>query len=348
MKEPIRTSAQKLVPSRASRPTAATEWAEDGWPPLSYGELKNTLHAVHMWTQIVGKIRLVLTPLMNHWWNSTLFVTPRGLTTTLMPSGDGALQVDFDFIDHELIIVTSRGGRAAFPLGPMSVAQFYRQVFDELARLGVPGPEIVPIPVEVAHVVRFLDDVEVRPYDREEVRRFHDVLIRTQLVFDRFRADFLGKASPVQFFWGGFDLASARFSGRRGPAYAGGSAPNVHIHVMHEAYSHELIAAGFWLGSDEMPQVEYYSYAMPAPAGLANATIGPAPAQWVAARGEFILPYDAVRASADPAATLLTFLQSTYDAAADLGAWDRALLEERVACDCVVLPAPAHAAVRTR
>lgn len=327
---------------------ASTDRAVDVWPRLAYAELKDTLHAVHMWTQVVGKIRLALTPLMNHWWNSTLYVTPRGLTTSLMPTGSDALQIDFDFLDHELMLVTSRGGRATVPLRPMSVADFYREVLGALAQLGVPDPRILPVPVEVPVVVPFADDLEVRPYDREKVQRLHTVLLRTQIVFDRFRADFLGKASPVQFFWGGFDLASARFSGRRGPAYTGGSAPNVHIHVMHEAYSHELIAAGFWPGSEDAPEAEFYSYAMPAPAGLAKATIRPTSANWVDARGEFILPYEAVRTAADPAAVLLSFLQSTYDVAADLGGWDRQLLEERVQCDCVVLPAPSHAGAATR
>ena len=296
-----------------------------------------------MWSQIVGKIRLALTPLVNHWWNATLMVTPRGLTTAIMPGGDDALQIDFDFVEHELVAVTSRGGRAAIPLRPMSVAHFYQQVLETLAKLGVPDPGILPVPVEVATAVPFPEDREVRPYDREMVQRFHGALMRTLFVFDRFRAAFLGKASPVQFFWGGFDLASARFSGRRGPAYAGGSAPNVHIHVMHEAYSHELIAAGFWPGNEDAPQAEFYSYAMPAPAGLADATIRPEPARWVAARGEFILPYDAVRSATDPAASLLDFLRSTYDVAADLGRWDRPLLEERPACDCVRLPVGATA-----
>jgi len=317
---------------------ATTDRAVGLWPPLGYAELKDTVHAVHMWTQVVGKIRLTMTPLMNHWWNSTLMVTPRGLTTTLTPAGNEAFQIDFDFIDHELVIVTSRGGRRAIPLRPMSVAQFYRQVLETLAALGVPDPRIMPVPVEVALNVPFLDDVEVRPYDRDIVRQLLTALISAQLVFDRFRADFLGKASPVQFFWGGFDLASARFSGRRGPAYAGGSAPNVHIHVMHEAYSHELIAAGFWLGSDELPQAEFYSYSMPPPAGLSDATIRPASALWVAARGEFILPYEAVRTAPDPAAALMSFLESTYDVSADLGKWDRSLLEERPRCNCVIGP----------
>jgi hypothetical protein len=316
----------------------ATDRAVELWPRLVFAELKDTVHAVHMWTQVVGKIRLAMTPLMNHWWNSTLMVTPRGLTTTLVPAGNEAFQIDFDFIDHELVIVTSRGGRSAIPLRSMSIAQFYRQVLETLAGLGVPDPRIMPVPVEVAPNVPFLDDVEVRPYDRDVVRRLLTALISAQLVFDRFRADFLGKASPVQFFWGGFDLASARFSGRRGPAYAGGSAPNVHIHVMHEAYSHELIAAGFWLGSEELPEAEFYSYAMPPPAALSDTTIRPDSAQWVAARGEFILPYEAVRTASDPAATLMSFLESTYDVSADLGKWDRTLLEERPRCNCVSVP----------
>jgi hypothetical protein len=315
----------------------------DPWPPLGYAELKDTLHAVHMWTQVVGKIRLALTPLMNHWWNSTLYVTPRGLTTSMIPSGSDAFQIDFDFIDHRLVIITSRGGRAEIRLRPMSVASFYHQVLESLARLGVPDPGIMPVPVEVVTVVPFADDLEVRPYDHEKVQRLLTALIGMQIVFDRFRADFLGKASPVQFFWGGFDLASARFSGRRAPAYAGGSAPNVHIHVMHEAYSHELIAAGFWLGSDESPEAEFYSYAMPPPAGLAETTIRPESARWSTARGEFILPYEAVRAAPDPAATLLSFLQSTYDVSADLGGWDRQLLETRPSCDCERLPTPSRA-----
>ena len=212
--------------------------------------------------------------------------------------------------------------------------------FESLAQLGVPDPGIRPVPAEVSAAVPFLDDLEVRPYDREMVQRFQTVLIRTQFVLERFRADFLGKASPAHSFWGSFDLATARFSGRRAPPYAGMNPPNVHPHVMHEAYSHELIAAGFWPGNDDAPQPEFYSYAMPPSAGLANATIRPASAGWVATHGEFILPYEAVRTAEDPAATLLTFLQSTYDVAAGLQGWDRPLLEERPRCNCVRLPSP--------
>jgi hypothetical protein len=308
------------------------------WPSLPYDGWKDTLYAVHRWTQIVGKIRLATTPLVNHWWNSSLVVTPRGLSTGTMPSGDDAFQIDLDFVEHQITIVTSRGGRDAIPLRTMSVAQFYSDLLRSLAGLGVAEPEILPMPVEVADAVPFPDDTEVRPYDRDRVRLFGAALLKTHFVFERFRAGFLGKASPVQFFWGSFDLASARFSGRRAPAYAGGRPPNVNIHVMHEAYSHELIAAGFWPGNREVPQPEYYAYAMPALDGLAAAAIRPDAAAWSAARGEFVLPYQAVQASADPEATLLEFLESSYDAAANLGRWDRALLEEPVRCDCDPIP----------
>jgi hypothetical protein len=317
------------------------------WPPLPYDKWKDTLRAIHMWTQVVGKIRLATTPLLNHWWNSSLAVTPRGLTTGTMPSGADAFQIDFDFIGHELVVVTSRGGHEALPLRSMSVAQFYRDVFDVLVRLDVADPKISPMPNEVAEAVPFPDDVKLRPYDRDQARRFAVALLKTDLVFERFRAGFLGKASPVQFFWGSFDLASARFSGRRAPAYAGGKPPNVHVHVMHEAYSHELIAAGFWPGSAEVPSAEFYAYAMPPPDRLSDATIHPDAAGWSAERGEFVLPYEAVRTSADPEAALLSFLESSYRAAADLGRWDRALLEERVACACEPVP-PAKALRRTR
>jgi uncharacterized protein DUF5996 len=308
------------------------------WPPLSYGGWKDTLHAVHMWTQVVGKIRLAMTPLVNHWWNSSLMVTPRGLTTGVVPSGGGAFQIDFDFVAHELSMITSGAGRAVIPLRAMSVAHFYREVLDSLNRLGVPDPHIAGVPNEVADAVPFLEDVESRPYERDHARLFAAALLKTHVVFERFRADFLGKASPVQFFWGSFDLASARFSGRRAPPYSGGKPPNVDMHVMHEAYSHELIAAGFWPGNPDVPRAEFYAYAMPALDGLPDAAIRPEAAAWNAGRGEFVLPYEAVQTSADPAATLLEFLQSTYDAAANLGRWDRALLEDPVACDCDPIP----------
>ena len=308
------------------------------WPSLRYEEWKDTLHAIHMWTQIVGKIRLELTPLVNHWWNSSLAVTSRGLATGVVPSGGGAFQIDLDFVAHQLSIVTSTGQNAAIPLRSMSVAEFYREVLRSLERVGVPDPHINTVPNEVAVAVPFPEDLDVRPYERDHARAFAAALLKTHIVFERFRADFLGKASPVQFWWGSFDLASARFSGRRAPAYAGGKPPNLDIHVMHEAYSHELIAAGFWPGSDDVPRAEYYAYAMPAPDGLSQAAIGPDAAGWKSDRGEVLLPYDAVRTAEDPAAMVLEFLQTTYDAAANLGRWDRPLLEEPVQCDCDPVP----------
>lgn len=315
------------------------------WPSLPYAEWKDTKRALHMWTQIVGKIRLGLTPLMNHWWNSTLFVTPRGLTTGIIPSGDDAFEIGIDLRAHRLVITTSHR-RAEMPLGAMSVAGFYAQLISELERAGIPDPRINVIPSEVASAIPFPEDGDVRPYDREMVERFHTIILRTHRVFDAFRAGFFGKASPVHFFWGGFDLASARFSGRRGPAYQGGNPPNTHIHVMHESYSHELIAAGFWPGSDETPQAEFYAYAMPPPDGIAEATIRPDSAGWVAARGEFLLPYESVRVAGDPAKAIRAFLESTYDAAADLAGWDRSLLEERVSCDCAPIPMSARRTAR--
>src|SRR5438093_6677108 len=310
----------------------------DAWPPLEFEAWKETLHAIHMWTQIVGKIRLAKTPLINHWWNSALLVTPRGLGTGLVPSDGDAFQIDLDFVAHELTIVTSRGGTSAMPLRSMSVADFYREVLGSLERLGVRDIQIDTVPNEVAVAVPLPEDVALRPYDRDRAREFAAALLRTDVVFERFRAGFLGKASPVQFFWGSFDLAAARFSGRRAPAYAGGTPPNVNVHVMHEAYSHELISAGFWPGNAGAPRAEYYAYAMPPIDGLPAAAIRPAAAGWEADRGEFLLPYDAVRTSADPAATLFDFLQSTYDTAADLAGWERALLEDPVQCECVAIP----------
>jgi hypothetical protein len=308
------------------------------WPALPYDEWKDTLYPIHRWTQIIGKIRLANTPLLNHWWNSTLQVTPRGLTTGLIPNDAEAFQIDLDLVEHQLTVVTSEGGRAAIPLRSMPVATFYRELVDALARLDVAMPRIAETPNEVATAIAFSKDAETRPYGRDQARRFAAALLRTQVVFERFRAGFVGKASPVQFFWGSFDLASARFSGRRSPAYTGGIPPNVHPHVMHEAYSHDLIAAGFWPGNDDVRRAEYYAYAMPALDGLAAARIEPETASWDAARGEFLLPYDAVRTSADPAATLLCFLESTYAAAADLARWDRDLLEQDIACDCDPIP----------
>lgn len=328
--------------------TGVAQRGQDLWPALPYADWRDTLHGLHMWMQVVGKIQLALTPLTNHWWNSALAVTPRGLGTAMMSTGTEALRIDFDLVDHVLVIVTSRGRREEIPLGPMSVAEFFRRVIDALVQLDVSDPHITPVPVEVPVAVPFAQDREIRPYDRENVERFRTILVSAQIVFERFRSEFLGKASPVHFFWGSFDLASARFSGRRAPAYTGGNAPNVNIHVMHEAYSHELIAAGFWPGNDDAPQAEFYSYPVPALAGLAGAKIAPDSARWVDARGEFILSYEAVRTAADPAAALLDFLRSTYEVSADLAGWDRPLLEERAPCECAPTPPSRTAQARKR
>lgn len=328
--------------------TQAAAHARETWPALPYAAWKDTQYALHRWTQVVGKIRLALTPLLNHWWNSTLYVTPRGLTTASVPSGDGAFQIDLDLVQHELVILTSHGERATFRLGSMSVASFYHRVIEELARCGVPDPQINTLPSEVATAIPFPEDADVRPYDRGQVERFHAILLCTAVVFERFRSGFLGKQSPVQFFWGSFDLGVARFSGRRAPVYTGTSGPHVHIHVMHEAYSHEVIEAGLWMGSDDVAAPEFYSFPIPPPAGLADAAIRPDAARWDAARGEFVLSYDAVRAASDPEGTLLEFLQSTYDVGADLGHWDRPLLEERPACGCELLPPPRRMVVTHR
>jgi hypothetical protein len=325
---------------RATHRGAAGAEAVSPWPPLPSGTRNETQYALHRWTQILGKIRGTSTPLVNHTWNSSLQVTARGLTTGLIPGGGDAFQIDLDLVADELNVATSGGGRAVVALRAMSVADFYRDVLDALARVGVPDPHIAAVPNEVDPAIPFRKDVAGRPYDRDFVRRFATALVRTQLVFERFRAGFLGKASPVQFFWGAFDLASARFSGRRSPAYTGGVPPHVHPHVMHEAYSHELIAAGFWLGPADAPHAEYYAYAMPALARLSRARVEPDAAAWDDARGEFLLPYEVVRTSADPDAALLSFLESTYAAAADLGNWDRDLLEKSVVCDCESIPRP--------
>ena len=309
------------------------------WPPLPYEEWKDTLYALHRWSQIIGKIRVKKTVPMNHSWNSTLRVSPVGLTSALIPNGDEAFQIDLDLVVHELTVVTSGGGRAAMPLRSMSVAEFYARLIGLLGSVGVPDPHISRTPNEVDPAIPFRDDDEIRPYDREAVRRFATALLRSHIVFERFRAGFVGKASPVQFFWGGFDLAAARFRGRRSPAYAGGVPPNVHPHVMHEAYSHELISAGFWPGNASAPRAEYYAYPMPALDRIDEKRIKPDAAGWDKARGEFLLPYEAVRTAADPEAMLRSFLESTYAAAADLAGWDRASLESRVKCDCERIPA---------
>lgn len=284
-----------------------------------------------MWTQIVGKLRLALSPPQNHYWHSALYVTGRGLTTSPMPFGADSVQIDFDFVEHFLRIETSRGGREILPLVPESVAEFYREVMDALRRLGV-DVHIWTRPVEIADPIRFEQDELHKNYDRAAVIAFWRALAQADRAFKRFRGTFLGKSSPVHFFWGGFDLAVTRFSGRRAPMWSGSSL-NVSPHVMHASYSHEVSSAGFWLG-DATAEPAFYSYAVPAPVGFAETRISPSSASYNSSLGEFVLPYENVRTSADPDQVLREFLDSTYAAAADLGNWDRESLERRPPCLC--------------
>ena len=295
------------------------------WPELRVTDWQDTRDTVHLWTQVVGKIRMVRTPLVNHWWNVTLHVTDRGLTTGLMPGGPAqAFQIDFDFLTHQLEIARADGERRVVALAPRSVADFYRDVLARLDELDLATP-IWPMPVEIPGAVTpFDEDEKHASYDAAAITAFWRQLVEITRVFEAFRAGFVGKCSPVHFFWGGFDLAVTRFSGRTAPPHPGG-APNCGPHVMHEAYSHEVSSAGFWpSGSAEG---SFYSYAYPEPDGYAAWDRLPAGASYDAALSLFVLPYDAVRTAADPDGLLGAFLQSTYDAAADLAAWDRPALE---------------------
>jgi hypothetical protein len=295
------------------------------WPELPYAAWKDTCQTLHLWTQIVGKIRLARTPWLNHSWHVTLYVTARGLTTSAIPDGTRSFQIDFDFIDHVLWLRLSDGQSREIALRPMPVAQFYAEVMRALAELGI----VVKIngkPNEIPDAIPFAEDRVHASYDPDYANRFWRVLAATNDVFREFRTAFLGKASPVHFFWGSFDLAVTRFSGRSAPRHAGG-VPNLPDDVAQEAYSHEVSSAGFWPGGGAIDYPAYYSYAYPAPEGFAAAPVKPAQAFFAKELGEFVLPYDAVRTAADPRATLLDFLQSTYAAAADLGRWDRAALE---------------------
>ncbi len=295
-------------------------------PELPYTAWKDTCATLHLWTQIVGKIRLSRTCWLNHSWHVPLYVTARGLTTSPIPLGSGAFQIDFDFIDHLLWVRTSDGQFRRLMLAPKSVAEFFAELFAALAGLGL-DIHIRTMPCEIADCVAFDQDRAHASYDRDYANRFWRILLWTHNVLAHFRSGFLGKASPVHFFWGSFDLAVTRFSGRTAPRHPGG-VPHLPDAVAREAYSHEVSSAGFWPGGGgPVNDAAFYSYAYPAPAGFASSAVGPSQAYFSKELGEFILPYDAVRASSDPERTLMEFLQSTYDAAADLGRWDRAALE---------------------
>jgi hypothetical protein len=296
------------------------------WPDLPLAEWADTRDTLHRWTQIVGKVRLALAPRVNHWWNVTLYVNARGLTTSLMAHGSTAFEMVFDFTRHELAIEPVGRHGTAIALGPRSVADFYGEVMARLTELGL-GVEILARPVEVLDAMPFADDHEHMSYDPDYVHRFWLLLVQAQRVLERFRSGFAGKASPVHFFWGGFDLAVTRFSGRPAPRHPGG-APNCADWVMVEAYSQEVSSAGYWPGGTE--EGVFYSYAYPEPDGFPGAPVRPAGvARYEEPLGEFVLPYRAVRQAEDPDGLLLGFLEDTYAAAADLASWDRAALERR-------------------
>jgi hypothetical protein len=295
------------------------------WPQLPITAWRETYETLHLWTQIVGKIRLARAPWLNHSWHVVLYVTARGLTTSPIPDGTRTFQIDFDFIDHALRISTSDSAQRQFSLAGHSVASFYAAIMAEIAQLGI-HVAINEMPNELPEPIRFSQDHQHASYDPEAVRRFLQILLNVDQVFKQFRTAFLGKASPVHFFWGSFDLAVTRFSGRRAPRHPGG-VPHLPDEVAAEAYSHEVSSAGFWPGSGAIDYPAFYSYAYPEPAGFRTALLRPDAAFFGEALGEFILPYDAVRTAARPDQALLEFLQSTYEAAANAAKWDRQALE---------------------
>jgi hypothetical protein len=295
------------------------------WPSLPLDAWSDTYATLHLWTQVVGKVRLAQSPWLNHSWHVTLYVTSTGLTTSPIPYGARTFQIDFDFLRDRLVMQSSDGGRGEFALEPQTVAAFYSRVQALMDALDV-HVAICRKPNEIADAVPFHLDEAHRSYDAEYAHRFWRILVQADRVFKRFRAGFTGKCSPVHFFWGAPDLAVTRFSGRRAPEHPGG-VPNLPDEVTREAYSHEVSSCGFWPGGKPVPYPAFYSYAYPEPAGFSTARVLPASAYYSSDLREFILPYDAVRTSQTPDATLLDFLQSTYEAAADLGGWDRAALE---------------------
>lgn len=290
------------------------------WPALPWNEWRDTAATLHMWTQIVGKIRLALAPWTNHSWHVTLYVTARGLTTSPIPYGPQTFELRFDFIDHELRLLKSDGASRVLPLRAQSVASFYAEVMTAMRDLQL-SVEISTTPSEVADGIAFEQDEKHRAYDRDYANRFWRILVQADRVFKIFRSDFCGKCSPIHFFWGSFDLAVTRFSGRRAPPHPGG-VPHLSDAVTREAYSHEVSSVGFWPGGENLPMPVFYSYAYPEPKGFNTTKVEPATASYHAQLHEFTLPYDEVRAAADPDAVLLTFARTTYDAAAKLGGWD--------------------------
>ena len=298
---------------------AATDRAEC-WPDLPLSSWRETYATVHMWTQMVGKVRLRLTPLVNHWWNVPLYVTARGLTTSSMPYGDRAFELYFDFVRHQLVLETNDGLVKTMALGPRPVAEFYQE-FRELLRSANIEVKIWKMPVEIPNPIAFDQDRTHASYDRAPVEKFWRILLSVDAVFNQFRAKFIGKCSPVHFFWGSFDLAVTRFSGRRAPERPGADV------ITREAYSHEVSSVGFWPGGGSVQGAAFYSYAAPEPQGFKDERARPDAASYDRDLGEFLLMYDDVRKAKSPTASLLEFCQSTYEAAATLGKWDRSALE---------------------
>jgi hypothetical protein len=302
-----------------------TSSTREAWPDLPYDAWKETRDTLHLWTQVVGKIRLALTPWLNHSWHVPLYVDVRGLTTSAIYEGHRALEIVFDFSTHQLEMATSEGGRKQVSLEPRTVAEFYDAVLSSLAELDV-RVQINDYPCEIPGAIPFGRDRTHASYDRDHAQRFWKALLQVDRVLKRFRTGFTGKASPVHFFWGSFDLAVTRFSGRSAPPHPGG-VPGVSDAVMRDAYSHEVSSAGFWPGGGGIDYAAFYCYAYPEPDGFRTSSVGPDAAFFSEALGEFVLPYDAVRTAPDPDATLLAFLESTYAAAAAAGRWDRSALE---------------------
>jgi hypothetical protein len=298
------------------------------WPELPFGAWSDTAATLHLWTQIVGKIRLVQTPWTNHSWHVPLYVTARGLGTSPIACDGRAFELDFDLLGHDLVIRVTDGAQRSIPLEARPVADFYRDVFAALSGLGL-EVRIFTTPSELADAIPFEQDTKHHHYDRAFATRFWRALVQVDRVFKEFRARFIGKCSPVHFFWGSFDLAVTRFSGREAPPHPGGI-PNFPDWVAREAYSHEVSSAGFWPGGSGIEYPAFYSYAYPAPEGFSTAPVSPAAAMFSKPLGEFLLPYDEVRKAASPDDVLLEFLQSTYEAAADRAGWDRAALEREL------------------
>jgi hypothetical protein len=292
----------------------------ENWPSLPWKEWESTANTLHMWTQIVGKTRLALVPLQAQWWNVTLYVSPCGLTTAAMPVPGGTLEIEFDFLEHQLRFRLSDGRTKSMPLRPQTVAEFYHRYLEVLLGLGV-SVSIHPVPCELTDPIPFPEDTVHASYDAEYVQRFWRILMRTTAIFQQFSSRFLGKVSPAHFFWGSFDLAVTRFSGRRAPERPGADA------IQREAYSHEVISAGFWPGNGGFGEPAFYAYAAPVPAGLEQAKVAPGLAYWDKNLGEFLMKYEEMRREPSPDNVLMQFLQSTYVAAAEAAKWDRAALE---------------------